>query len=1218
MVLTVRQNIFGMIAVAFLGIAAAAAIAERELAQAFDDANYAYINSLPSVDILQKIKSAFASLRFEVYRAVVQRGQEAGLKSPDEQHALIDDLVTLLDSYATTGCGGGNCFADQTDQARFDDARVGLLAAIPRFERVIAAEKRGDFDAARAALILAVADGQLQEALIDRDIDYNEKVAQLTSERATQTRRQVQLTLAALFLAILGIVGVIGAGVARRLTRSLGGEPAAASHIVDRIADGDLDVAVPVAPGDHTSLLARIKVMSAALSSLADRAVAIGAGDLDGTVELLSDRDKLGHAINAMTQNLRQARDTEDRRRWIQDGVAELIAALTGDFSLQQLAELAVATVGRRLSAGRGVLYCVDRDGALELIGSYMFSADPRLAGRFAPGEGAIGQVAREGKPIFLTEVPDDAAPIVTGTSRHRPLFTYTMPLQQDGKLIGVMEFASYEAFDGRRLDYLEAAALRIGTLLFVAEQRERVTALLAQAEQAERDMRGQRDALQSANMRMEEQQQQLQQQSEELQQSNAQMEEQQQQLQQQSEELRQSNDQLERQQMLLETRNAELRGSEAELAKRAELLERSSRYKSEFLANMSHELRTPLNAIILLSQLMIRESAGRLTEEDLRRIEVVLRSGQELLRLINDVLDLAKVEAGRAEIRASLRSSREITAHLQELFETTARERGLSFTIADDLGAEIESDHDKLGQILRNLLSNALKFTRSGGITLAFKRIEDQALPIRISVADTGIGIAPENEKLIFEAFRQVDGSASREFSGTGLGLTISARFAELLGGAISVESEVGRGSVFTVALPDHPPASGHPPAPPPPAAPPALSDDRAGIGPGDRPLLLIDDDREFGGAVLAMMRRGGQKSLVAATAEEGLALTRRFRPAGILLDLGLPDRDGADLLREIKGDPDLRGIPVYIVSARDRDDALIEAGASDFLSKPVDESRLAAVATGILGGASKSGGILIAGKSTLDATHLNDLLESPSGQIAHHPTATAALKAMRDGDWRLVIIDMSGQTMAQVLKLAEAARTTQPGPAILFYGAKAVPEEDEAALRRYSDAIVVRAPQSERRLQREIARILREAPKPGLAASAAPEGSRRLEGRTILVVDDDPRNLFVLTSALEQNGAQVETATGAKTALRILAERRFDLLITDIMMPEMDGYQLTAECRASPATAAMPIIALTAKAMPTDREHAFAAGCSDYLSKPVDYDILLNMADLWCRREE
>jgi signal transduction histidine kinase/CheY-like chemotaxis protein len=1010
---------------------------------------------------------------------------------------------------------------------------------------------------------------------------------------------------------------------------------------------------------------------------LARQADAIAGGDFSGQVVPLSENDRLGNALNNMTQQLARNQQENTQRNWLKDGLAELARNLTGDLTPQHLAELAISQVGRTLEAGRGVLYVWNEaDHALDLLGSYMYTERNALGARVKPGEGAVGQVARELKPIILHATDGAQAelpPITTGTTSVAPNYTYTWPLQREGVLHGVLEIARSAALDQTQLDYLNAATENIAAFLYAVLQQSRIKDLLviseeatrqaqeqsrqlqltnAQMEEQQQQLQQQTAELQAANSQMEEQQQQLMQQTAELQATNAQMEEQQQQLQQQAAELQAANSQMEEAQQTLEQRNRDLLRSQEELDARAKQLELSSKYKSEFLANMSHELRTPLNSIILLAKLMASNEDNKLDAETVKRAEVIHSAGKDLLRLINDVLDLSKIEAGRMELHSAPIATATLAEEFRDLFTAPASDKGLELVVEDAIDAEIEVDRDKLSQIVRNLLSNALKFTRQGSVTLRFERRPGAERPLAISVRDTGIGVAEDKQALIFEAFQQADGSTSREYGGTGLGLSISLSFAHLMGGSIELTSAPGAGSTFTLCLPEVAPAQAmhHEPhllkanhslkatqsdrtavspaptfsPPPPPSAWP--DDDRQTIGDKDPVLLLIDDDPVFAQAILDINRRLGYKTLLASSGSSGLDLVRRFEPSGILLDLGLPDMDGSAVLHYLKTTTGLAEIPVYIISGRDRDNALLGEGALGWLHKPVDAEQIARVEAEVLAnGASKSDNdVMLIDSGSLSSAEVAPLLGEEGGAlISHTAAAAAAMDAktlLAGGHFRVAILDLGTDPTSQAATRAIAAklRAAAPNLGLLFYGSTPLGDEADASLRQYSESIIIKTPHSDRRLQENIGHFLQQVP-PRRRGHTAPtesigSGKKRLAGRHILVVDDDPRNLFVITAALEQQGAKVDNALNGRKALELLTTLKPDLVIMDIMMPEMDGYTSIAAMRADPRFATIPVMALTAKALPSDREKAMAAGADDYLAKPADYDVLVSMAAAWC----
>jgi signal transduction histidine kinase/CheY-like chemotaxis protein len=971
------------------------------------------------------------------------------------------------------------------------------------------------------------------------------------------------------------------------------------------------------------------------MERLAQQVDTIGKGDFSSRIEVLSKKDCLSAAINNMSALLQTAETDNNRRNWKRDGLEQLSKALTGDLDSMQLADVSISILGHYLSAGRGVFYSYNENmQRLELLGSYMYSERNQIGSSFKLGEGAIGQVAREKKPIFLTAINADSQPIVTGTNASTPLFTYTYPLLREGTLLGVIELASFERFDEVKLALLQEANVTIASFLYVVQQNERIKKLLVISESAEKLACEQSKRLQETNAQMEEQQQQLQQQTEELQQTNAQMEEQQQQLQQQSEELQQTNAQMEETQQQLQQQNKRLLESQNELDERAKQLELSSQYKSEFLANMSHELRTPLNSIILLSKMMASNSNQHLNNDEVHQAEIIHNAGNELLRLINDVLDLSKIEAGQMELHIESIDSRDFLNNLHELFEHSIKDKNLEFILRDDFHGQFTSDTNRLSQILRNLLSNALKFTKTGGITLSIGRSDNAKLPIKISVKDTGIGIPEEKRKVIFEAFQQADGSISRQYGGTGLGLSISLRFAKLLGGVIELNSVVGQGSEFALLLPETLTETSLPKAPTHSVAQFAqriqietqhatsiVEDDRNQLSATDSVILLIDDDSIFGQALLEINRKLGYKTLLAQTGEDGLKLAKRYKPQGILLDLGLPDMDGSEVLHALKTQFELSDIPVYIVSGREKNAALMSEKIMGYLQKPVDVQQIGDAEAELLTFIHKSllQTILVVENGEITAQQIRELIGEQTATVI---TATADEDfetLLTQNPCHLTIIDLGTQAVEQALTVTKKLHDINNTMNFVFFGQQPLSDEQEAQMRQYSDSIIIKTAQSEQRLLNNIERFLAQSSSPAenkipLNLQNRLVNGEQLAGRHILIVDDDARNLFVITSALEKEGAKVDGVLNGRKALDFLKKDSVDMVFLDIMMPEMDGYQTLKEIRNNPQLAHIPVVALTAKALNADREKALATGADDFLSKPVEFEALINMAKVWC----
>ena len=1208
--LTLKQKMLLTVLVVGIGISCLASFLLIELNTVFNQASYGNANTVGSIINLTNARGAFNKARIQLGLHLVSYDPLKLLEIENEIKKNRDEVTSDLKKFETDGCLGTTCISNEKDQNYLNELKAIWQSLSPEFDNAIEQSREQKKTKGNSPLLEGKLDTKLEKfnAVMSDEIMYNVKLGNDSAAEAQLSKNQALILGAAISIAIMLTITAIKLLVARSILENLGGDPQHVTDVVKRVSGGDLRMSLELNQASANSLLGNIKTLVQNLVDLAIQTDLIGQGDFSKQVKVRSEHDRLALSINSMTNLLRASKIDNDTRNWLKDGNSQLTTSLTGDYSIQELADLSISILARYLNAGRGVIYLYHHDeAALELMGSYMYTERSHLGSRFKLGEGAIGQVARERKPIILTTISHDAAPIVTGTSSAKPLFTYTYPLLRDDVLLGVIELANFIKFENIELEFLANAAGVIASFLYVAEQRDSIRHLLAKSTAAEQDARKQSESLQEANAQMEEQQQQLQQQSEELRQANAQMEEQQQ---------------------ILEQNNQALKQSQFELDIKAKDLENSGRYKSEFLANMSHELRTPLNAIILLSKIMATNNDHQLSHEDVKRAEVILRSGKDLLALINDVLDLSKIEAGHMDISYSEISPSSFTSYLHDIFVAQAEEKHLQFIIDDQLTSGFVSDPDKLAQILRNLLSNAFKFTKQGSVTLRLTRRLGEHLPICLSVIDTGIGIPKEKQAVIFEAFRQADGSTSREFGGTGLGLTISRSISNLLGGSIEIQSIANQGSTFSICLPESP-VGWVAKVKNMPLQPPSLStqirpivDDRLNLKEGDKLILLIDDDPAFGLALLAINRRLGYKTILAENAAQGIAMAHTYQPSGILLDLGLPDMEGTDVLEKIKSTRDLASIPIYIVSARDHSEAKHLSKSIGYLQKPANESQLIEAEASLLSFVRNDNtqSVLMISSGGIGAQDIQKMLAQYRGNEGKHLQEIAAEQdisvVLRERIWSIAIIDISEITIKRAVEIASAVKQSHPNTALIFFGLYDLNEQDEAILHRYSDCIIIKAAQAESRLQQNIERFLSEVkqtPAIKQAKNYSAVKLKELAGYTILVVDDDPRNLFAVTAALEQYGAKVICAINGKLALSLLEKNGVDLILMDIMMPEMDGFEVITAVRANQNLAGIPIIALTAKAMPQDKQRILDVGANDYLSKPVDFEDLISISKKW-----
>ena len=914
---------------------------------------------------------------------------------------------------------------------------------------------------------------------------------------------------------------------------------------------------------------------------------------------------------------------------WIKDGQNLLNKEISGLSSLEELTQRSLNFIARTLEAGKAVFYLYDeKSESLYLQASFAFTERERLSHRYALGEGIIGQVAREKKPILLRNTEESPKEvIVTGVTATPPLNIYTFPLIHEERLQGVIELAFFNSFHDLKREFLEQVGGIISINLYSAMQNQKVKDLLEISERAQKEARITATQLQKTNALLEEQQTQVQQQSEELQQTNAELEEQQQLLQQQSEELQQTNVQLEEQQQLLEEqtrilnmKNQELEISKEEMWEHSKQLEKANKYKSEFLANMSHELRTPLNSIILLSKLLTQNDKKVLDKDEMEKINVIHNAGQELLRLINDILDLSKIESGNTDLNITQFYSKDLLRSLKQLFERIAEEKDIKLTVEDSLDRIIEGDHDKISQILRNLLSNALKFTHKGSVELKVK--SDHNNGVIFSVSDTGIGICKENLSRIFEAFQQGDGSISRRFGGTGLGLSISKRLAELMGADLEVSSEEGKGSMFTLHLKDVVVSSN---------VQMALEelaytqeediprDEETDFDSNEhKVILIIEDDMNFAEYIKTLNTGLGLKTLIAKNGREGLIFAKKYSIDAILLDLGLPDINGIEVLRQLKTISKCRNIPVHIISAWSKNNTAQKMGAIGYYEKNAQEEDIAEVILKMVDFAEKEPKrLLIVEDNMFQRKAMEELIKDASIQVDTVGSEKEAKHKLDHEHYDTIILDLelglgSGMNICRYL---EERKLEIP---IIIYTARELTVEQEKQIRKYADSIIVKTAHSEERLLDEVTLFLHKIKTNSskdiyLSSKTNQEYGLRMTGKKILIVDDDPRNVFVLASALEDYGAEIIEAENGQAALEKLKQTPVDLILMDIMMPVMDGFETMKVIRKNIEWKETPIIAITAKSLKGDREKCIAAGADDYISKPVDYDVLVRLVKAW-----
>lgn len=934
-------------------------------------------------------------------------------------------------------------------------------------------------------------------------------------------------------------------------------------------------------------------------------------------------------SLNKMAESLNYSFSKLKDREWLQTGIAQLNEIMIGKKQLDELTYHVVEFITAYTNSQAGAFYLDTGNKTIELSASIALNKKA-IRTELPFGEGIAGQSAQSGKVIHLQDILDPEIVIDYSGGSLKPRSIIAIPIFYETTFKGVIELASLEHYSQASLEFLKAAKFNIGMAVHSARDHQRLQNLLQRTQAQAEELQTQHSELEETNAKLEDQAEKLQASEEELKV--------------QQEELQQINQELEERTRLLEERNELILVRNLEIQKKAEEIELSTKYKSEFLANMSHELRTPLNSILLLSRLLSDNHENNLTKSQIEYTNVIQSAGKGLLALIDEILDLSKIESGKMALEYNDVNIQSVVDELISLFRPMAQEKGIDFhiNIEKDTPLTIETDQLRLGQILRNLISNALKFTKKGSVSLNISKANGD---IVYMVKDTGIGIPRSKQETIFEAFQQADGSTRREYGGTGLGLSISSELAKLLGGSIQLISEENKGSEFILRIPvsknaerpekelsingteeeykafknlNDPPkdklyVTNH--------IPEAIPDDRDQITENDKAVLIIEDDTGFAMALLDYTRSRGYKGLVAVRGDEGIELARKFKPAGILLDIQLPVKSGWEVMEELKADKATRPIPVHIMSAHEVGTKGLSKGAVDFINKPVAFEQFGEMFQKIEQALSKHPKkVLIIEENQKHARALGSFLESHSVHSEITNSVEDGMIALNQNDADCVILDMDipAQQSFELLERVKKANGFENLPIIVFTG-KNLSHAEEMKLKQYADSIVIKTAHSYQRILDEVSlflHLMEENKKEGKASRYKNLGALEevLKGKTILIADDDVRNIFSITKSLESYGVNVISAIDGKDAINQLeASNKVDLILMDMMMPEMDGYESISRIRQMQQYKNLPIIAVTAKAMTGDREKCINAGASDYITKPVDVDQLISLLRVW-----
>jgi signal transduction histidine kinase/HAMP domain-containing protein/DNA-binding response OmpR family regulator len=925
--------------------------------------------------------------------------------------------------------------------------------------------------------------------------------------------------------------------------------------------------------------------------AIAEVSTAVTQGDLTRSisVEASGEVADLKDNINQMIANLRETTRRNEEQDWLKTNLARISSLMQGQRDLETVSQLIMSELSPAVSAQHGAFFLADheeegKEYELRLLASYGYTRRKSVANRFKPGEALVGQAALEKKPILITDPPEDYINISSGLGEATPRNIIVIPVTFEGQVLAVIELASFREFSEINLQFLDQLTETIGVVLSTIIANVRTEQLLEQSQS-------------------------------------------------QGQELTEKAQQLELQNRDIEIKNREIETARSSLEEKAEQLALSSKYKSEFLANMSHELRTPLNSLLILSKVLAANEFGNLSDKQVDAARTIHNAGSDLLALINDILDLSKVEAGKMDVHAGRTALAAVRDYVERSFRPVAEEKGLDFAVESDPGApaEIETDEQRLQQVLTNLLSNAFKFTDTGQVRLRMSGAEGGG--VAFAVADTGIGIPPDKLKLIFEAFQQAEGSISRRFGGTGLGLSISREIARLLGGEIEARSTEGVGSTFTLILPPEAPQAdrAEPQITAPVerarqhlridsvALPDPLTDDRADVMMGDPVVLVIAADRELARSSLEVAHGHGFKCLLALRGDAGLALVHEFMPKAIVLSSELPQVEGRALLDHLKRHPETRHIPVYVLGEREIEREVRVAGALGVIPPG---SSLGSVFEELAARLDRrTGAVLLVEGDGHERAELTDLIGGADVEVVPASSREEALERLDEQRWDCVVIDVALADAFAVLERIKRAKRFRGLP-VIAHAREELGERERARLGRYAETIVLKEAGSPERLLEEASLYLH------MPAARLPAEKRQMleelhsgdavfDGKKVLIVDDDVRNVFALASVFERRGMNVVFAENGREGVDAL-KRHPDvaLVLMDIMMPEMDGYEATRTMREMPEFERLPIVALTAKAMKGDREKSIASGASDYITKPVDVDRLLSLMRVWLLR--
>lgn len=944
----------------------------------------------------------------------------------------------------------------------------------------------------------------------------------------------------------------------------------------------------------------------------------VASGDYTAQIIPRSENDHLGHALKKMKESLSATTATNKQQNWNSKGLNLLNEKLSGEQSIFEITGNAICFLSEYLEANIGALYLLQPGNVLQLSGRYAFTPEEQAKKSYAFGEGLVGQTAVTKDLLHIVDYAEEGLTISSAGIKTQPKEVMLAPFFFDDKLIGVVEVGKLKPFTKMETAFFTSTLDILAVNINSAINRERVRNLL--------------DKTQT-------QSEELQVQQEELRQANEELEEQTHNLKYQQEELQVANEELEGQTQQLDQKNKQLEAARAEVEKKSAEVEQSSRYKSQFLANMSHELRTPLNSLLILAKDLADNKQRNLDEVQVESAHIIYKSGKDLLQLINEVLDLSKIEAGKMSLHIETHELDDLSESIYRNFGRTANKKGLTLTVTKDsaLPQRISTDFQRVEQVIKNLVSNAIKFTEKGSVSVNLKMAPEDK--IAIEVRDSGIGIPQEKHASIFEAFHQADGGTSRKYGGTGLGLSISRQIALLLGGKLTLESTEGEGSCFTLLIPltaTKTETSLPVERPQPTQAPvapkreefinyPGIADDREVISANDKTLLLIEDDLRFAEILKKQANEKGFKVLTASSGEDGLLLAEQYKPKAIILDLVLPGMQGRMVLNELKNNTDLRHIPVHVISSHERTLDLIREGAMEYLTKPIDKEQLEEALLRIENFIDKKMKSLLVIEDNEDLRKtIKRLVGGSDVNFFEAGTGGEALEIIKNEAIDCIVLDLGLPDISGFELLQKLQQQQKDGriPPVIIYTGKELSWEENNKLQDFAETIIIKGVKSEERLLDETALFLHR------TITELPDAKRDMlmelydkeavfNHKKVLIADDDMRNVFALSKVLREHGIEIIKAENGLKAIEALKDHEdVALILMDIMMPVMDGYEAMKKVRAMDRFQDIPIIAITAKAMKEDRLKCIEAGANDYISKPVEIERLLSLMRVWIKK--